>query len=71
MAETSPTSMTYAVYEAELFQASWDTVWRSRKLLDQTKPLVMAIEGGSVIGARVLHLGEGDPSEAVQRQSDG
>ncbi|MEZ0170937.1 hypothetical protein [Microvirga sp. TS319] len=63
--------LTHAAYGARLVHTARETVWRSRRLLEQTEPLVAAIKGGSVIGMRVLNLGEGAPSEDVKQQPDG
>jgi hypothetical protein len=71
MADNPHRPVTLAAYDARLVQAARDTLQRSRKLLDQTKGLVTAAEGGSVIGNRGPNPGECDPADGMKPSLDG
>ncbi|WP_114944950.1 hypothetical protein [Microvirga calopogonii] len=55
-------SMTRGTYDSWLLRLSRTALDQSRKLLDETAPLVNATEGGSVIGVR----GKAKPRKAGQ-----
>jgi hypothetical protein len=71
MDATPQTPMTRADYDTLLLHAARETVKLSRKLLDQTNPLVTETVGGGWIGARIFNPYEDDPSEDMKQHSDG
>jgi len=71
MVDASQTTMTHATYDALLFRLSEIALKRSHRLLEQTAPLVKGIEGGSVIGAHALPVGERAAPGRPERKPDG